>query len=295
MLDSEGARAPIWKINDKASGYRFAMSHGIRVPHVYGEYARASDIDWDALPEEFVLKMIAGTASKGVFPLTRDGDGFRDLIDRSSSTVSAEATVAMLEKLHSDGVVSSELIVEELMRAPQGHGLEVIPDYKLFCFYGVVGMIQVVGRRFRGAGGQEYRLFSADGADLGDAELNVTLSSSLPPPSHLEDLIAAGEKLSSAIKRPMVRVDMHELDDGVVFGEITPAPGGDHIFRDDVDALLGELWEQAEVRLEKEVIAAGSRESVFGPHPHESLVATEPSARRAERASDRARAASPLR
>lgn len=271
LLADLGVREPIWQVNDKASGYRFALSHGVAIPRVYGEYARASDIAWDSLPGELVLKTITGTASGGVLPLAAVDGGYRDLLGRATPQTPAQL-VARLEALHARGAASAAVIAEELLRAPAGSGLPVPPDYKLFCFDGVVGLVAVIGRRSRDSSGTVHRYLAADGRDLGDARLGQVISAALPAPRQLAELVAAGERLSAAVQAPFVRIDLYETDEGIVFGELTPEPGGDHVMRPDVDTALGELWEQAQARLERRVIEAGLRAPVFGPGEHRDLV-----------------------
>ncbi|KGM09946.1 ATP-grasp fold amidoligase family protein [Cellulomonas bogoriensis] len=264
-----GGPLPMWELNRKHRGYRFAVSHGVAIPPVIGAYARPADVPWDELPDAFVVKTFHGTASHGVMPVRRDGDRFRDLL--SSRHLGVEDIQARLTRLVDKGSVSEELFIEELMTAPQGTGLEVVPDYKLYCFYGTIGMIMVAGRRSRAADGRAFRYFDADGADMGNARPGLALDQSLPAPRHLEALTSTGRLLSGAIRSPFVRVDLYERDEGVVFGEITPAPGGVQVLRPELDASFGELWEDAQARLEREAITAGARTTGYGPEPHDHL------------------------
>lgn len=264
-------KAPVWQLNNKAAAYRFALSHGVPIPQVYGEYVRARDIPWDHGLDEFVLKTVIGTVARGVMPLVREKGGYLDLLSPSPQPLSSEQVVTRLEHLKRDGLASAEVLLEELLRAPPGTGLKVLPDYKVFCFQGAIGMIEVIGRLSREKGAV-YRFFDPDGTDLGQARADLPIDSRLPSPRHLAELVSAAETLSRAIMTPFVRVDLYEREQGIVFGEITPEPGGASILREDIDVRLGKLWEDAQLRLEDRAVAVGLRDSLFGPHPHSSLV-----------------------
>lgn len=260
---ADDAPAPVWELNDKVSGYEFARSHGVPIPRVYGEYARATNIDWTAAPAELVLKLTTGASAQAVWPLVRQGEGYRDLLSGSPDALSPEELVARIETAR-DG--HTTVLMEELLPTPSGFALEVPPDYKLLCFHGVVGMIAVVGRPQRSGKRIASRFLAPDGADLGDALVGILVDPALPTPDHLDELIDVGERLSASIMSPFVRVDMYDTSDGIVFGEITPQPGGNHVLREDVDLHLGELWERAQHRLEQRAISGDLRKPTFGPH-----------------------------
>lgn len=260
-------RSPLWTLNSKVAGYEFARSHGVPTPRVLGRYRSAEGIGWDGLPEEFVVKTMHGASSRGVLPLVRSGEGYRDLLDEGHRTWSAQEVVQRLQGLREKGLVSAELLVEEMLRAPASSGLDVVPDVKLYCFRGSVGLIMVVGQRFRGPGGRAFRYFSPEGEDLGHARPAMAFDPELPAPLHLQQLVDAGCRLAGAIQDPFVRIDFYEQEEGIVFGEFTPAPGGDQRFREDVDGELGRLWEEAAADLEQAAVRAGLRTPVTGPTP----------------------------
>src|SRR5690606_2389661 len=50
-----GVLDPIHDINDKLKAYDFADNHGIDHPAVFASYPVVDLVEWDRLPEEFVL------------------------------------------------------------------------------------------------------------------------------------------------------------------------------------------------------------------------------------------------
>jgi hypothetical protein len=179
--------------------------------------------------------------------LERHAEGYADLLDDTSAQYSRSELAARLEWWVNAGKVSSALIIEELLRSPYDDGHAAVPDIKLYCFYGTVGLIMTLRRTTRAA--LTCRFFALDGADLGAARLDRDHDPTLPEPIHLKHLVAAGETLSAALPEPFVRLDFYEQLDGIVFGEVSPVPGGKQMFRSDIDERLGSLWEDAEARL----------------------------------------------
>lgn len=256
LLRRHGARDVVWKVNDKDAGCAFAASHGVRTPEMFARYPDASSIDWDELPAEFVLKTITGTGSRGVLPLVRDGETYRDLLDGERALSRAEI-VEYLDGHVANRAVSRQLVVEELLRSPYPQRPGLALDVKVYCFYGVVGMVML-----RCPGGSRNhdqmraRYFDPDGNDLGAVMAHVQVDPALPEPLRWTELLDAAQRLSAAIPAPFVRLDFYEQPDGIVFGEVTPSPGGKQTARRDIDLRLGELWEDAEARLRAEIIAA---------------------------------------
>lgn len=269
----EDPAAPVWELNNKVSAYEFARSHGVPIPQVYGDFARTEDIDWDAAPAEFVIKMTCGTTAQAVWPLVREGDGYRDLLGDPSEVLSrAELVSRVTDAVRYDD--QARVLMEELLPGPSDKALRVPPDYKLLCFHGVVGLIAVIGRTQRSGRRLASRYFAPDGTDMGNALVDALVNPRLPAPGHLDDLIGAGETLSAAIQSPFVRVDMYDTDKGIIFGEITPDPGGNHLMREDVDRHLGSLWERAQYQLELQAISVDIRKPSFGPRDRHIPIAT---------------------
>ena len=58
----------------------------------------------------------------------------------------------------------------------------------------------------------------------------------------------------------------------MVFGELTPRPGGPHYFGPEHDQRLGELWERAQARLLNDVLDGSDYSLKFGPGPRELAI-----------------------
>ena len=130
------------------------------------------------------------------------------------------------------------LLAEEVLRSPDGSSPP--PDYKLFTFDGKVEMIQVDTARF-----SDHRrmLRRADWSPIeGSLRYQPPDDPDPAPPSNLDLMLEWASELGRDID--FVRVDLYDLGDRVVVGELTPYPGcGTERFQPrSLDAWLGEMW-----------------------------------------------------
>lgn len=255
---------PVMDVNDKDAGYAFARSHGIAAPRQLASFERPDLIDWSELPDNFVIKTLRGTSSRGVLVLERVTGGYIDHMAGDHAVMSQADVIGYLDARVLTDQVSPELVIEEALPSPYGDGRKIVPDAKLYCFYGTVGMVMMAARSSRRAADVSFRYFDAAGTDLGDARTGSRHDPSIPGPMHVPALVAAGSLLSAALPEPFVRLDFYEQSDGIVFGETTLGPGGKQLLRSDVDQLLGAMWEDAEARLRAEAYTAQLRGPRFG-------------------------------
>jgi hypothetical protein len=259
-----GRRHPIWGSNSKLAGRELARRVGVQVPELLGGPAPPGEL----LPPSgggFVLKPVEGSTSRGVFAVIPEGGAYRSVLDGSRLTWeelqgAAEAAVA-------EGSISEEFLLEELVA---GSGPRTLPyDYKCYCFGGRVELVmQKDARDTRRSSRARFKFWDRTFADLGPVRHAERLDPTLPPPPHPTELIAAAEAIASVLPSTFVRVDLYDPPTGVVFGEITPHPGGLQRFEVGVDRLLGEAWERAEAAtLVTEILGpdAAPRPSGRGP------------------------------
>jgi hypothetical protein len=123
------------------------------------------------------------------------------------------------------------LLVEPMI----GNGTTLPLDYKFFVFGGRVEYIQVhIGR------GARHRWVVMD--RNWHRRSSATADSDPAPPTTLSRMIIAAEALSHGIE--FVRVDMYEVEDRPLFGEMTfyPGSGLDRFDPVSLDRELGSLW-----------------------------------------------------
>lgn len=188
----------------------------ILVP-LLGVYDSPSEIDFDALPEQFVLKW-------------NYGSGF-NIICPDKSRLDREETLKKLTKwgkakpyrhaaeLHYKDVVK-KIICEQYL-APD-HGTGSIPDYKVYCFNGKPEAILVINNR--GQGRLKTEFFDADWVPLQNHKDNPAPEDPTEKPACLAQMLDAAARLSEPF--PFVRCDFYVVGGKLYFGEMTFTPAG---------------------------------------------------------------------
>lgn len=253
---------PLRQLPFKLRNYRLAASHGVPTPEVYEVWPSVEDIDLSSVPEEFVLKSDGGAGSRGVLPLRRRSDGTFEVVS-TSTTMTATEIVSRLQGAKS---LSGPFFAEEFLHPPADRGIP--EDVKIYAFYGQVG--QVLLRRADEHGNQArtfVRFVDEQGQDLGDAVVDPSLDHTIPVPERLDEMVEITRHLSRAVGVPFVRVDLYETGRGVVLGELTRGPGGQRTYAPAHDAFMGELYEDARWRLERDLAKGRPAGILHGPHP----------------------------
>lgn len=197
-----------------------------------GVWDKPEDIDWDALPNEFVLKTTHGGGSGGVV-ICKDKKTF----DRNKAILTLRDSMnsdiyrSLREWPYKD--VKKRVLVEKYM-APKdmvNNPIYDLSDYKFFCFNGEPKYCQVIRDRHSKESIDFYDMNWRHQEFVG---LNPVTSSGknlvngvnpVPRPLLLDDMICICHKLSKNMK--FVRIDMYVIDNRIYFGEITfyPASG----------------------------------------------------------------------
>ena len=179
----------------------------------YGVWDRFEDIDFDSLPERFVLKC------------THDSAGYVICTDKSSFDKAAAKTklnaclgrnfyYSGRERPYKD--VCPRIIAEQYMEDSR---LEELRDYKFFAFDGIPKVMHLVSNR-QNADEETY----GDFYDMEFKHLDLTMGHSnapVPPekPVCFDKMVELAKALSQGM--PHVRVDFYEVDGKVYFGELT--------------------------------------------------------------------------
>lgn len=191
-----------------------------------GVWDKLEDIDWDALPNEFVLKTTHGGGSGGVV-ICKDKKTF----DRN------KAILTLRDSMNSDIYrnlrewpykdVKKRVLAEKYMvpKDMVNNPIYELSDYKFFCFNGEPKYCQVIRDRHNKESIDFYDMNWRHQEFVG---LNPAASNGInpvPQPLLLDDMICICHKLSKNMK--FVRIDMYVIDNRIYFGEITfyPASG----------------------------------------------------------------------
>ena len=192
------------------------------------------DINWDALPEQFVLKT------------NHDGGGHGIVICKDKSKLSIDKALDELNHSFYRSSymvgrewpyknVSKKIFAEQFVTDSNGE----LRDYKFFCFNGKVRCFKIDYNR------QVYHQ-----ANYYDPQCNLQMygetvypfnpDADIHIPENINEMITLAEKLADGF--PFVRIDFYNVDGRIYFGEFTFYPAGGMSHWDgevDVDALWG--------------------------------------------------------
>ena len=206
-------------ITNKLSFKRYIeekLGQGHTIP-LLGQWSNPYDIDYNTLPDKFVLKSTWG------------GDGTQVLIVKDKSKIDIEKTN---RKIHEWIVewgnpyyygyntifknIKPCIIAEEYL---EGLGTEFF-DYKIFCFNGEPKIIYVASNwtvehkmKYYDTEWNELNLKYSDYEDFKQEK-----------PKNLDLMLDVAKKLSKQF--PFVRVDFYDLKDKIMLSEMTFTPGG---------------------------------------------------------------------
>lgn len=221
---------------DKAAvkGYVASKVGEEHVIPTLGVWSSVEEIDWDALPDRFVLKC---THDSGSTIICRDKASFdrAAAIDRLSKAQSRDFYTQEREWAYKG--LEPRIIAERYMSDDP-------VDYKFFCFHGVPRFMFVATDR-----GSETEEVKFDFFDMDYRHLDIRNghdNAPVPParPACFEQMKALAAELSAGI--PQVRIDFYEIDGKVYFGEYTFCHfGGIVPFEpDEVDERLGSYFNE---------------------------------------------------
>ncbi len=176
-----------------------------------GVYDSFEEIDFDALPRQFVLKC---THDSGSFYICRD----KSCLDRRRAEHILKRGLKRKPVRYARewpySLVKPRIIAEHYME-DESH--EFLTDYKFFTFWGKAALILVNNGRF---GQRRHVLYSTDWEFLDASPRNPDdVKQTMPRPENLERMIELAEKLSQNL--PHVRVDFYSVESRIYFGEMT--------------------------------------------------------------------------
>lgn len=133
------------------------------------------------------------------------------------------------------GHASRQLVVEELLRGPDGGPPD---DVKLFVFHGRCRFVQLDRGRF-GVHTTDFLTRDGTPVDLTGGHPRGGLAA----PARLTELVELAERLADGTD--FVRVDLYDLPDRIVVGELTSSPaGGDSPFSSTAwEVEFGRTWQ----------------------------------------------------
>lgn len=181
-----------------------------------GVWDKLEDIEWNKLPNQFVLKTTHGGGNEGVV-ICRDKTTF----DRQKAIrVLQESLLCDLFEIWREWPyknVPKRIIAEKFIEPnPETKDLS---DYKFFCFDGEVKGLFVATERQNPNEEVKFDFFDADYNHLPFRQGHDHAKVMPPKPKNFELMKQLSERLSKGLTH--VRVDLYDVGDKVFFGEMT--------------------------------------------------------------------------
>lgn len=178
-----------------------------------GIWDKPEDIDFNNLPNQFVLKTTHGGGNSGV------------IVCKDKNKLDKEIAIRNLKKSMTQDLfhslrewpyknVRKRILAEVYMEDSKTKELR---DYKFFAFDGEVKALFIATDR--GSGDVKFDYFDADFNHLDLVQQHPMSGMNIQKPECFEEMRAIAEKLSVGI--PHVRVDLYEVNGKVYFGEFT--------------------------------------------------------------------------
>ena len=234
LIDNYYLRSPItYVIGNKYYAKKFVADivgeH--HVVKLYGVWDDPKHIDWDKLPNKFVLKTVRGHCGRQVI-LVPD----KSKLDISKTTKKLEE---FCEALYMKKYGHYKIIAEEFLNQETGGNV----DYKFFCSYGKPLFA------YCSALSNDGDTIDADSKTLSwytipdwkriHVATDGQLLNDIQKPKHFKKMLEIAKKISQFF--PLVRIDLYQVGDRVLVGEITEDADGGKYILDPVkwDFLLG--------------------------------------------------------
>ena len=206
---------------DKIEAKKYAASiigEAYIVPTL-GVWERFDDIDFDALPDRFVLKC---SHDSGGLVICRD----KSTLDKLDAKQKIDGSMA--DNYYWRGRewpyknVKPRILAETFLSAPEPEG---IIDYKFFCFDGEPKFLYI------SHGLEDHATAEISFYDLEKREMPFHRADFKPYhnaffPDNFEQMKELAAKLAQSTGAPFVRIDLYSIDQNIYFSEITFSPCG---------------------------------------------------------------------
>jgi hypothetical protein len=219
------------KLSNKHNSRNFALAHNCKVPKLYWSGRNVKDINFDAIPENYVIRPTIGHSSKLVFLMKKGYNLFED------KTYSTDELKEVLQKAI-DQNENLHFLIEEFLKNEQGEQ-KILKDYKFLCFNGEVACINAIDRFSPNAGTCTF--YTEQWELLKIVNKIYPSGSYTPPPKCLNEMLAQAKHLSKSYEI-FVRIDFYATNKGAVFGEFTPTPSMGNGFTSFGKKLMINYW-----------------------------------------------------
>lgn len=183
------------------------------IPLVGGPWTNARDIDFDKLPDQFVLKC---THDSGSIVICLDKETFDVKTARKKLNRALKRNYYYLNREWPYKNVKPQIIAEKYMEDDK---LKELRDYKFFAFDGVVKVLFIATDRQNANEETKFDFYDMNFCHIDMRNGHPNSKVIIERPETFEEMKSLAEKLSVGI--PLLRVDFYEVNGNVYFGELT--------------------------------------------------------------------------
>lgn len=174
------------------------------------------DIDFESLPQQFVLKLNNGSGMNMVVK-NKDKLDVADAKKKFDYWMKTNFAYMGFEMQYRD--VPQKIIAEQYIEQMDGN----LFDYKMHCFNGKMEICQLIGNRNMVNHTAQQAFFDADWNRLNESEGTYPDYEKTPPkPDNWDEMKLVAEKLAAGFN--YVRVDLYSIEGQIYFGEFTFTP-----------------------------------------------------------------------
>ena len=206
---------------------------------LYAHYKWVEDIEWDKLPDSFIIKTQHGGGGLDVIIVPQKKESSKEKIVAELHYSKGKTPQKSGGREWAYGRLDTGIVVEKLL-VNHDNPEAGINDYKFFCYNGHAKFIIVDVDRYIE---HKRNFYDRDWNDLHITSDCDAIDREIERPENLEEMLNVAEKLSEDF--PYVRVDLYSVDGKVYFGELTFYPWSGYVqyTPDEADYWFGKDFE----------------------------------------------------
>lgn len=217
------------------------LGYSNRLVELYKMYESVEQIEFEQLPNSFVLKCTHGSGYNIICSNKKNLDKV-NVIKQLKKWMETDYSLLMCEKHYSK--IKPRIIAEQYLGE---EGNDILPiDYKIHCFHGVPKIFDIV--LDRGTNEKKHIMFNSKWEIIPYTNDSINFKGQIKKPDKLEEMLEMARELSKGFT--YVRADFYYYNDKIYFGELTFTPGAclDIDYAEGIDYKMGSLLDLAIVK-----------------------------------------------
>lgn len=178
-----------------------------------GVWNSVDEIEWDKLPNQFVIKV---SSDSGGIVVCKDKQTLDIEKAKEKLTNGWGKNYYVHNKEYPYRDLTPRIIAEEYKEDESGYELR---DYKIFCFNGEPKLLFVASDRQNAGEDTKFDFFDLNWNHLPFTNGHPNSKEHIARPKNFEEMLEIAKKLSVGI--PQVRIDLYNCNGKIYFGEIT--------------------------------------------------------------------------